>query len=375
MKISKEKALKASNGITLIALVITIIVLLILAGISISMLSGDNGILQKSTEAKQNSEKAQIEERIKLAYHSALTEGQGSYTKEILEEELQKEFGVDYEVDDSNDTNWIIKAKGQTVTISAGIRVDTTKFASEIFEKNGTTKGKMHIGDYVNYEVYYDNVYTNPTNNAYKADNQIYGNKWRIIRVEENEVILVSAGVPLRFYVPGAEHNETIESKLKNDFFGIQFGTEGITFRNNSGFKTSENENIYLNNITNIKQMFANNAYTKIKNNLPDVRAMTKDDIDEIISETSNGTLDVNDLYAVPCDSNNSGKFCYTWFATSVQTQYGYSIYKSKGTGSFGFDGASATYGIRVVVKLKDNLKYQLESNINNFNVWNLNIV
>lgn len=42
MKNFKKKALKNTNGITLIALVITIIVLLILAGISISMLSGDN---------------------------------------------------------------------------------------------------------------------------------------------------------------------------------------------------------------------------------------------------------------------------------------------------------------------------------------------
>ena len=42
-----------NEGITLIALVVTIIVLLILAGISISMLSGDNGILQRAAEAKE----------------------------------------------------------------------------------------------------------------------------------------------------------------------------------------------------------------------------------------------------------------------------------------------------------------------------------
>lgn len=44
---------KSSKGITLIALVITIIVLLILAGISISMLSGDNSILSRVGEAKE----------------------------------------------------------------------------------------------------------------------------------------------------------------------------------------------------------------------------------------------------------------------------------------------------------------------------------
>ncbi len=45
MKNFKKKELKISNGITLIALVITIIILLILAGISIQMLTGENGVL------------------------------------------------------------------------------------------------------------------------------------------------------------------------------------------------------------------------------------------------------------------------------------------------------------------------------------------
>ena len=72
MKIYTKKSIEASNGITLIALVITIIVLLILAGISISMLSGDNGILQKATTAKTETEKSQEQEVVTLAYNSAL---------------------------------------------------------------------------------------------------------------------------------------------------------------------------------------------------------------------------------------------------------------------------------------------------------------
>ena len=124
-----KKALKASNGITLIALVITIIVLLILAGISIAMLSGDNGVLQRATDAKTKSDEAQIKERIQLAYHSALIGGKGSYTKDSLMEELKNEFKTDYDVDDSNDENWKIKAQGQEVIIPAGeidLSVDTT---------------------------------------------------------------------------------------------------------------------------------------------------------------------------------------------------------------------------------------------------------
>ena len=58
---------KGTNGITLIALVITIIVLLILAGISISMLAGDNSILNNATRAKDATRGGEVQETVNLA--------------------------------------------------------------------------------------------------------------------------------------------------------------------------------------------------------------------------------------------------------------------------------------------------------------------
>ncbi len=55
------------NGITLIALVVTIIILLILAGVTIATLTGENGILTKAKEAKEKTEIASQEEQRKLA--------------------------------------------------------------------------------------------------------------------------------------------------------------------------------------------------------------------------------------------------------------------------------------------------------------------
>lgn len=55
-----------NRGITLIALVVTIIVLLILAGISIAMLTGQNGILNRAAEAKEKTRAAQEDESQKL---------------------------------------------------------------------------------------------------------------------------------------------------------------------------------------------------------------------------------------------------------------------------------------------------------------------
>ena len=62
--------MRNQRGITLIALVITIIVLLILAGVSIAMLTGDNGILTKAREADTNTAKAEVADKINLAINA-----------------------------------------------------------------------------------------------------------------------------------------------------------------------------------------------------------------------------------------------------------------------------------------------------------------
>lgn len=82
-------------GITLIALVITIIVLLILAGITIAILTGDNGILTKATESSETSEREKTRERIGLSVQAANIEGRGQLEYNNLNEELKKEFGED----------------------------------------------------------------------------------------------------------------------------------------------------------------------------------------------------------------------------------------------------------------------------------------
>ena len=85
---SKEKLnQKRERAITLIALVITIIVLLILAGVTISALSGDNGILTNAAKAKEETEKAQKEEQ-------EILDDLNSYIENGEEEKFNKEKGV-----------------------------------------------------------------------------------------------------------------------------------------------------------------------------------------------------------------------------------------------------------------------------------------
>lgn len=68
-----EKLMK-NKGITLIALVITIIVLLILAGISIQMLIGDNSILQRAGEAREKTEYGEIKDIFAMSYADAVAD-------------------------------------------------------------------------------------------------------------------------------------------------------------------------------------------------------------------------------------------------------------------------------------------------------------
>ena len=67
--LNKEKHIimkRNTKGITLIALVVTIIVLIILAGVSISLVLGENGIVNKAKKAKENTELAKVEEETRL---------------------------------------------------------------------------------------------------------------------------------------------------------------------------------------------------------------------------------------------------------------------------------------------------------------------
>ena len=77
----RNKIIKTNKGITLIALVITIIVLLILAGVSITMLTGENGILSQAQNAKNRTEEAQSEEKNRLNEYNNILNNYASEKK------------------------------------------------------------------------------------------------------------------------------------------------------------------------------------------------------------------------------------------------------------------------------------------------------
>ena len=141
----KEK-LKERKGITLIALVITIIVLLILAGVSIAMLTGENGILNQANEAKTETEYKGAEEKVKLAIMGTRADD-GQMTVEELTREIGYQGGTltgdAFPVEVQMDGRTFTVDENGTVTEKKPIANDTLGTVTGNEETNTTVKDKL----------------------------------------------------------------------------------------------------------------------------------------------------------------------------------------------------------------------------------------
>ena len=63
-QVKENKCFNYNNGITLVALVVTIVVLLILAGVTINLVIGQNGLISRAKEAREKTEEAKANENI-----------------------------------------------------------------------------------------------------------------------------------------------------------------------------------------------------------------------------------------------------------------------------------------------------------------------
>ena len=84
------KKMRSQKGVTLVALVVTIIVLIILAGISINLILGDNGIITIAKKAKENTELAKIEEETELNELYTQLENNGGSSRETTYDAIAK---------------------------------------------------------------------------------------------------------------------------------------------------------------------------------------------------------------------------------------------------------------------------------------------
>ena len=155
MQIAKNH-LKPNKGITLIALVLTIIVLLILAGVTIAALSGPNGILTNATKAREDNAKAEVIDQARVDILAKQTEKMGeSPTAGELEQILTPKYGTL-----SNEENVL----DRTLTTEEGYQIPVRDIWNGTL--SGASTGGIQVGEKAEEDTTIngeEGAYNNPT--------------------------------------------------------------------------------------------------------------------------------------------------------------------------------------------------------------------
>ena len=192
--------LKNNKGITLVALIITIIVLLILATVSIRLVM-NGGIIDKSKNAVDKYSNEEIMEQIKLAYQEYQM---SQYTDNplTLQQAMDKAFGEGVATVSGDATNgYKVKVKGIVYPLSAngtveeGLPEGKVKFGNQI----------LGVGDQVNYDPTLNaaegtTTYTSLAATSGYESNQSFdaatyknaGFKWRVLDVKNGKIRLIA---------------------------------------------------------------------------------------------------------------------------------------------------------------------------------------
>ena len=129
--------LKEQKGITLVALIITIIVMLILAGVSISLVVGENGVLTQAQSAGTESTKGALKEAVALASGDLMARyyaNSAGYAEDYDEEaEILAVINANYSEGNAAFTNFDATGATKSVLKSGDVTINV--------EVKKTTKG------------------------------------------------------------------------------------------------------------------------------------------------------------------------------------------------------------------------------------------
>ena len=184
--------LKNKNGITLIAMVITIIVLLILAGVAISTLAGENGVINRTTKAKTATRAGEIKDLLRLeATNNKAAEYQNEKQKtrsEFITELVAEGKLSEEEVEE------LQSAATPTITIG-GIALDFSILPEsvQVWTQNGTsvTDGKINL-----------TVGTQVTGYSVTGHTDL---NWYVLGAKDGKLLITTNTNPEKFTLEGKE--------------------------------------------------------------------------------------------------------------------------------------------------------------------------
>ena len=195
--------MKKSKDITLIALVITIIVLLILAGVTIASLSGDNGILTRAADAKEKTRREDIQEQLNLWKTEKTMEenigGNNMNISDFVAKLRDNKTITQKEFEEIESTHQLVIGKQEPIIFPYD--KPKGKTLVEAFDA-----GELKVGDYLDYNEYVSKTNGSKVANLSTAETG-YGSeqsfafsnttKWRILGKEGDHLKLIS-GSPIK---------------------------------------------------------------------------------------------------------------------------------------------------------------------------------
>ncbi len=331
---------KKKNGISMISLVITIIVLLILIGVTLRM--GGLFIIDKAILASSKTTEALLQEEIELIladidisyWVEAKDENKLDYSKRKLKEkleELEHIENVQIAEDDNKNLNIVFSSKDKNYEF----QILTN---GEVNLRN-PLKGNVKLGDYIEYPIEYTDVYSEEFYTA--------SNGWRVIDDGVMEgtsgyVKIISTGIPAKWCCEGV-NNRVEVNDLMNHFEDIE-----LRISDGSDIKGSQFKNEKLaDRITTLSLSELNHVHN--------VLYKTKRDLnDESKLEDKYGLFDLNNYYM----------FCY-WLGTiKEETQTGLYFMTDEGIEYYDYEYSQARLGVRPVIYLKSELNGKLENNV-----------
>ena len=253
---------KEMKGITLIALVVTIVVLLILAGVSINLLLGENGIITKATGARDSYSKSAVKEKVSFLLNEYTIDkatGENADLAKFLRKNLQ--VGVAEKEDGSYSFilgDWQVVTSERKIISIEKFKLDINKTYSSVTDMKNDTS--LSAGKIVKTDGYYNNdlsggaYYDIVSTTSLSVDNatciQLDNGMYAELHVINDTVSVNQFGA----YGDGVHDDaDAIQLTLNSGYKNISFENKKYNINN---FITIGNSNVYIfgNNATLVMQ-------------------------------------------------------------------------------------------------------------------------
>ena len=373
MKENENKKLlkRKERGITLIALVITIIVLLILAAVSIAMLTGQNGILTQAQNAKKDTETASLIEQAKTDVLGIQAGNGGKISKDEFVNVLKKYFDGVPEAEDLPDDLTTLTLTTKTEYGSYPIKI------SDIY--NGTLEGTTTTGGEVT-EVSAANYGDKVNYVSKKEETEGTNLTWRIFYDDENYVYLISSKEDGSNTVDAC----TLEDYISNYEVGSDAVPQELRFLNSQWYGVLGSTPSTNDNAKAVAYLMDQSVWDEYKDNTGHASyAIGGPTLELFMNSYNNSEETTNEIKITNCTSTgysentapnwlsvdynngiyNNGSSSYWWLASprnNIRSARLVVLVSGAG-GDLGISDVSRAYGLRPIVLIpKSEFQYQI---------------